>query len=87
MKKSSKPGPKPLLKDPFSYGKPFLTPEETAACLGFSKAEMYKFLKSNNLPVYRSGRRYLLPSLLVKKLQDGSSISAESPTSSNVTNQ
>lgn len=72
MSRKVKPGPKPKLMDPLEYGKPFLSAEEAGDCLGFSKAEIYKFLKCNPLPLYKNGRRYLLPAMLVKSIQEGS---------------
>lgn len=72
MSKKAKPGPKPRLLDPLNYGKPFLTAEEAGECLGLSRAEIYKFLRGNALPIPKNGRRYLIPAQLVKSLQDGS---------------
>jgi len=72
MRNASKPGPKPALKDPDSYGRPFLTVEEFGQCLGFSRAEAYKFLKHNRLPIPRNGTRYMIPVAVVKELQSGS---------------
>lgn len=71
MRNASKPGPKPALKNPDDFGRPFLTVEEFGQCLGLSRAESYKFLKHNKLPIPRNGTRYMIPVVVVRELQSG----------------
>lgn len=71
MRKSSKPGPRPRLGDPMEYGRPFLTVDEFGECLGLSRAEAYKFLRHNKLPIAKNGKKYLIPASVVMALQSG----------------
>lgn len=72
MRGQSKPGPKKALKDPLAYGKVFLSVDQFAECIGLSRAEAYKFLKKNTIPVAKNGSRYLIPAAVVKDIQTGS---------------
>ena len=71
MRCSSKPGPRPRLGNPLEYGRPFLTVDEFGKCLGLSRAEAYKFLKHNKLPIAKNGSKYLIPAAVVLALQSG----------------
>lgn len=71
MRKASKPGPRPRLGDPLEYGRPFLTVDEFGKCLGLSRAEAYKFLRHNKLPIAKNGTKYMIPAAVVKAIQTG----------------
>jgi len=71
MKKAKRPGPKPRLGNPLEYGRPFLTVDEFGECLGLSRAEAYKFLRHNKLPIAKNGTKYMIPAAVVMALQSG----------------
>ena len=71
MKKVKRPGPRPRLGNPMEYGRPFLTVDEFGECLGLSRAEAYKFLRSNKLPIAKNGTKYMIHAALVMDLQSG----------------
>jgi len=71
MRKARRPGPKPRLRSPMEYGRPFLTVDEFGECLGLSRAEAYKFLRHNKLPIAKNGTRYMIPAAVVLALQSG----------------
>jgi len=71
MKKPGRPGPKKVLPDPLMYGRPFLSAEEFAECMGLTRAEGYKFIRNNKIPMAKNGKRYLIPALIAKDIQNG----------------
>ena len=71
MRDSRRPGPRPRLGSPMEYGRPFLTVDEFGECLGLSRAEAYKFLRHNKLPIAKNGKKYLIPAAVVMALQSG----------------
>ncbi|HNZ09755.1 MAG TPA: helix-turn-helix domain-containing protein [Bacillota bacterium] len=71
MRDSRRPGPRPRLGSPMEYGRPFLTVDEFCECLGLSRAEAYKFLRHNKLPIAKNGKKYLIPAAVVMALQSG----------------
>jgi len=69
--KTTKPGPKPKLPDPSDFDDVFLTALELGECLGLSRARTYKFLRTNRIPLCKSGRTYLIPTSVAKAIQNG----------------